>query len=168
MKILNGHTNENNAYIVNDYPYGFTLRTKIRYWIESNNKGDRFCSQTLNPKTNLWNKPKKSTYCSIEILFLDEKNYVKSKAINAGWDDETKLNEFLSFAGNEFLFNDFQKKQIIRIKAIARTQKHLKFECVNSTSWTAEEKQAFDLKQSETKKTIDLLYNHELINAGKE
>jgi hypothetical protein len=153
MKILNGHTREENAYIVNDYPYGFTLRTKIRYWIESNKNGDRFCSQTLNPKTNFWNKPKKSTYCSIEILFLNEDNHVKSKAINAGWDNEEKLKEFLEFVGSDFIFNNFQQKQIIRIKAISRTQKYI---------------HSFENQQKENKNNIQKLFMAEYILASKE
>lgn len=50
MELLKNHTNEENAITINNYPYGY-LRTKIRYWIETDKrKGDRFVSQTLNPK----------------------------------------------------------------------------------------------------------------------
>lgn len=50
---LGGHVDEASAYVVNDYPYGFRLRCKIRYWLEhSLKKGTRFCSQTTNPKVN--------------------------------------------------------------------------------------------------------------------
>ncbi len=62
---LLGHTSEETAYLVNDYPYGFRLRCQIRYWMEYDKKrGFRFCSQTTNPKREgtHWNKPKKSTY----------------------------------------------------------------------------------------------------------
>ena len=59
---LYGHTSEATAYVVADYPYG-GYRTQIRYWLEHKpSKGWRFVSQTLNPKTNRWNKPKPSTY----------------------------------------------------------------------------------------------------------
>jgi len=53
---------------VENYPYGFVLKTKKRYSIEQNKKGCRVIEQTLNPKTNQWNKPKKSTYSPIKKL----------------------------------------------------------------------------------------------------
>ena len=80
MIMLKGHNTQDTAYVVNDYPYGFRLRCKIRYWLEENEKGARFCSQTTNPKKagEVWNKPKKSTYCLIAgAMFLNEENHVK-------------------------------------------------------------------------------------------
>jgi len=70
MQILKGHTSPETAYVVDDYPYGFRLRCKIRYWLEYKaGKGFRLVSQTSNPKKYdaggliPWNKPKASTYC---------------------------------------------------------------------------------------------------------
>ena len=34
-KPISGHTDEKTAYVVEDYPYGFRLRTTIRYWVET-------------------------------------------------------------------------------------------------------------------------------------
>jgi hypothetical protein len=34
MQILKGHISQETAYLVDDYPYGFRLRCKIRYWLE--------------------------------------------------------------------------------------------------------------------------------------
>lgn len=65
IQILRGHTSPETAYVVNDYPYGFTLRCKIRYWLEyRKGHGTRFCSQTTNPKVagEVWNKPKRGIY----------------------------------------------------------------------------------------------------------
>src|SRR4029078_3617524 len=78
---------ENTAYTVEDYPYGFRLRCKIRYWIEySVKKGFRFCSQTSSHKASglVWNKPKKGTYSLIMmVMFLDsETGYVEHRAIS--------------------------------------------------------------------------------------
>jgi len=75
---LYGHDSEANAYVVDDYPYGFKLRTKIRYWLEMKpGKGFRFMSQTLNPKTQRWNAAKKETYVSIAAsMYLNEKEHV--------------------------------------------------------------------------------------------
>lgn len=80
MEILSGHVSPETAYIVDDYPYGFTLRCKIRYWLEyKDGKGVRLVSQTTNPKRgDVWNKPKASTYCKFGgCMFLDEQNHVQ-------------------------------------------------------------------------------------------
>lgn len=79
-QLLFGHDDETTAYVVDDYPYGFRLRCKIRYWIETHPKrGDRFCSQTTNPKVagEVWNKPKKSTYVEVGVMYLDDEGHVK-------------------------------------------------------------------------------------------
>jgi hypothetical protein len=72
MQVLKGHTSAATAYIVNDYPYGFRLRCKIRYWLETTDRGTRFCSQTTNPKkpTKVWNTPKRSTYVEVGCMYL--------------------------------------------------------------------------------------------------
>jgi hypothetical protein len=84
-QILKGHVSPDTAYVVNDYPYGFRLRCKIRYWLEDSPKhGTRFVSQTTNPKKagEVWNKPKASTYAPIAAcMFLDEKGYVQHSGL---------------------------------------------------------------------------------------
>ena len=81
MKLLSGHISPETAYLVEDYPYGFRLRCKIRYWIEYKaKKGFRFVSQTTNPKRpgEVWNKPKASTYSLFGgAMFLDENEHVQ-------------------------------------------------------------------------------------------
>ncbi len=65
---------------MDDYPYGFRLRCKIRYWLEhKTGKGFRMVSQTSNPKRPglIWNAPKKSTYCRFGgAMFLDDDGHV--------------------------------------------------------------------------------------------
>jgi hypothetical protein len=47
LQLLFGHTSPETAYVVEDYPYGFRLRCKIRYWLEFKaKKGFRLVSQT--------------------------------------------------------------------------------------------------------------------------
>lgn len=81
MKILTGHISPETAYVVDDYPYGFRLRCKIRYWLEYQpRKGVRMFSQTSNPKcpTLTWNKPKASTYSRFGgAMYLDEQDHVQ-------------------------------------------------------------------------------------------
>jgi hypothetical protein len=84
---LYGHVSPETAYVVNDYPYGFKLRCKIRYWIEFKaGKGFRFVSQTTNPKLDFerWNKPKASTYVELGMcLYLDAVGHVQHGAVSA-------------------------------------------------------------------------------------
>ena len=78
-KILNGHLSADTAFVVDDYPYGFRLRCKIRYWLEFHpKKGARFWSQTTNPKQadEVWNKPKASTFCAFGgAMYLNEEGH---------------------------------------------------------------------------------------------
>ena len=80
VQILKGHVSPETAYVVVDYPYGFKLRCKIRYWLEFKPKlGFRLVSQTTNPKRpgECWNKPKASTYCRFGgCMYLDESGHV--------------------------------------------------------------------------------------------
>jgi len=93
---LYGHTNEATAYLVDDYPYG-GLRTQIRYWLEGPKpkKGWRFVSQTVNPKTGKWNKPKASTYSDWGgAMFLDDKGHVHWDGVGP-YSDEKKILAFV-------------------------------------------------------------------------
>lgn len=80
---LSGHTTPETAWIISDYPYGFTLRCTMRIWIETTKHGQRVVSQTTNPKRNdIWNKPKASTYSNIRVLFLDEQGHVANNGLS--------------------------------------------------------------------------------------
>lgn len=93
---LYGHTSEATAYLVADYPYGFRERTQIRYWLESKpKKGWRFVSQTLNPKTGRWNKPKESTYTEWgAAMYLDENGHVQWDGVGP-YTDAQKVRAFV-------------------------------------------------------------------------
>jgi hypothetical protein len=95
---LYGHTSEATAYVVADYPYGFTKRTQIRYWLEGPKpkKGWRFVSQTLNPQTGRWNKPKTSTYTEWGgAMFLDDKGHVHWDGVGV-YSDAQKILAFVT------------------------------------------------------------------------
>ena len=112
-QILTGHTSRETAYEVKDYPYGFTLRTSIFYWIESTKNGDRFCSCTINPKDGTENKPKKSTYSPFLYMYLNEINHVTFSALTSYKVDEfrTKLPEIIKLVGIENI-SEAQQKSI--------------------------------------------------------
>jgi len=83
-EVLTGHVSPETAYVVDDYPYGFRLRCRIRYWLEyKKGAGVRFVSQTTNPKRgDVWNKPKASTYGRFGgAMFLDEEGHVQWSAL---------------------------------------------------------------------------------------
>lgn len=96
---LIGHTSPETAYVVSDYPYGFRLRTEIRYWIETKRgHGQRVMSQTRNPKKpgHPWNKPKGSTYTTIRALYLDPATgHVENSGIN-GYSDEAEIRAWVA------------------------------------------------------------------------
>ena len=127
-KLLNGHINEETAYLVDDYPYGYRLRTKIRYWIESNKgRGDRFCSQTLNPKTGKWNKPKKGTYSAILVMGKKDNGHIGCRGLSYSTDEEA-YKKFIDFC-KDFEFNDLQKESIKLVKAYIKAYEGVTFEC---------------------------------------
>lgn len=95
---LHRYDSESNSYLVDDYPYGFRLRTKIRYWIEYRpNNGFRFVSQTLNPKTHRWNEPKRSTYYKLGMaMYINDKGHVDHAVVS----EYSNGSEILKFATN--------------------------------------------------------------------
>lgn len=58
--IIYNKDSADNAVVVEDYPWGYKLRTKRKYWIETTKRGDRLCYQTLNPKTDKWSLLRKA------------------------------------------------------------------------------------------------------------
>ena len=61
-----------------NYPYGFKLRTTLTDFIEFNaSKGYRHCTQTIDPRNNRVNKPKKSTYSALMLRYRNEEGHIK-------------------------------------------------------------------------------------------
>lgn len=109
MNYLFNHTSFDTAYRVEDYPYGFKLRTTIYYWLETvAKKGDRFCSQTINPKNGKLNAPKKSTFCQLGVMYLDEKKHVHWSGVSI-YTEREKLKAFVNAFGADNL-NTEQRK----------------------------------------------------------
>ena len=144
MTPLYGHHDEATAYVVEDYPYGFRLRTRIRYWIETAAPGDRLCSQTLNPKTGLWNKPKKSTYTGVGILALDPDGHVSWTGIR----ENTPMEAIESFQAEhlEHLLPR-QRRRLAAIIGYTRAMEHVSFSIRESTGWTPEQRAEADRQE---------------------
>jgi hypothetical protein len=84
-----------------NYPYGFKLRTTLYDFIEFDvKKGYRHCTQTICPKTNRINKPKKSTYSQLVTRFFDDNGHIKT--MHFDFNGDKKINE-----GAEFLYKNF-------------------------------------------------------------
>lgn len=111
MKTYLFNYTEENPLIIEDYPYGFKLRTTIKYWIETTpKKGDRFCSQTVDPRNGRLNAPKKSTYCCVGIMFKDENNHTHWAGITP-YTDRAKCEAFITAIGGVEKLNTEQLKQ---------------------------------------------------------
>jgi len=141
--------NFESAVIVNNYPWGFKLKTKRAYWVETNSKGDRFCYQTLNPKTNKWCAVKTSTYSACLVLTQDTDNYYVSYfGVDKYGDTAKDVGEFVDKIDYEQLDTQ-QKKKLCRVKAFDTAMKNVKIEFVSTNSWSDEERAAHEKKQDE-------------------
>lgn len=103
MNALNEAISAETAYVVEDYPYGFRLRCKLRAWVEYKpGKGFRFVTQTTNPKAagEVWNKPKAGTY--------DRMCGVLTLAENNGHISYRGLNEYSSLQDYKDFYNKYR------------------------------------------------------------
>lgn len=90
------HTDFKTAYIIEDYPYGRTLRCKKAVWLETATKGSqrgkmRSCYQTTNPKhkKESWNAVKPSQYTDLKFLYIDPKTgYLEEMGLSTYSPDE--------------------------------------------------------------------------------
>lgn len=73
IKTIQGCDSLETAYCVEDYPYGFRLRCRKYYYVETGKNGQRLVTVTTNPKAGgKLNKPVKETYKRVVVLFKDE------------------------------------------------------------------------------------------------
>lgn len=143
--VLLGHTSEDTAHMVDDYPYGFRLRTQIRYWLETVAKnGDRFCSQTLNPKTGRWNKPKKSTYSKVGAMYLDEKGHVTWTGLSH-YSTEEGVAYFREVMGEDL--SDLQKQHLAVILGVKRAYEGVTFTVREGQATPEEEAEQKQMEQ---------------------
>jgi uncharacterized protein YlaN (UPF0358 family) len=82
-KILTGHNSFETAYKIENYPWGYKLRTIMYVWIESlPKKGDRVVRQTIDPRTGKLCAAKASTFSNIKALYIAENGHVESTGVN--------------------------------------------------------------------------------------
>lgn len=130
-KILQGHNSPETAFVVEDYPYGYTLRCQMRHWIEVATKGAkkgqmRHVTQTSNPKKlGVWNKPKAGTYYPLIVLYLDAEDHVKPLYL----DPCSSPQKFQPFWDNIGELTERQRKLVEEFELIGRKPG------INAHSW---------------------------------
>ena len=159
MKLIYNKDSFTNAVEVDNYPWGYRLKTKRRYWVETTKRGDRVCYRTLNPKTDNWCAVKRSTYDAVLLLYFDENNHVKSYGISLGWSDASAVHRFEKTVDVEKLSDD-QRKKICEAKTINHVNSKIKVSFSNVSSMSDEEKKAKDKEQEEIQAKINLYANH--------
>ena len=97
---------------VEDYPYG-SKKTVCKFSLEFNpKKGFRSVKQTKNPRTDKWNKEKKSTYSDIIFFYKNGDGNVKYCHFSF-YDIEIVKNTVLPLLSDHFnCFNDQELKYL--------------------------------------------------------
>lgn len=139
------------AYVVEDWPWGWTLKTEARFWVETTKHGDRIVQQTLNPKTGKWCKPKKQTYEAVEVIAVTDEGKVTSVGIgkHANQDRIADVLETIDFEK----LNEAQKKQICTLNAWAEVMENVEFTIAPRATDPAERK-AHDAEQDKIGRKI--------------
>lgn len=163
--VVNPQPKVDNPHVIEDYPYGFRLRTQIRYWVETKDKnGQRLVSQTLNPKTNKWNKPKKSTYSDVLAVYTnDENGHLMSSGISFAYDGQGQLDKFVDTFKD--VLSEWHRKQFKYFQAVIDTRKHVKC-TIAPTSHNEEERKAREVEQEQVKKDINKTFHYYLDKQG--
>lgn len=83
--------------MIEDYPYSFKLRCKMRAWIETSSRyGQRVARQKTNPKkNNKWNKPTYSTYYDLMAMRLSDDGKVETSYLRRGWHRSEEIAEWI-------------------------------------------------------------------------
>jgi len=164
MKYIYNKDSFDNAVEVDGYPWGFRLRTKRRYWIETvKNRGDRFCYATLNPKTNQWCKPKKNTYEAVLVLGFNQDNHVKTDGLGL-WGTDQDIAAFKNRIDYDQL-KELQKMKLCEKSSINHVMKSVKYEIKSTGTYNLsdpldmirlrEDNKNREQKELEEKKTLN-------------
>ena len=97
-----------NSVEVENYPWGFRLKTKKRYWIETNKRGSRLVLLYSKSKNNQWCKAKAFTYSQVGVLtseIKDGKNFISGQVFQS-----TQVIKILLNSLDQLMFNNYQKK----------------------------------------------------------
>ena len=114
---------------VKDYPYGYTLRTTLFDSIQWNpKKGYRHVTQTVNPKTDRLNAPKKSTYSPLIVRYYNEQNHIKTLHFDFNGDKE--INEGCKFLAENFSLFTPEEINYLYLKILSMSIIDFKATCI--------------------------------------
>lgn len=175
MQPLFGHTSQQTAYMIDDYPYGRTLRCRRRVWIEFSAKhGYRFVSQTEHPTRKVWNKPHTSTYIDIAAgMYLDEQGHVAWTGVGV-YTDATEALEFAKTFGAKCegaarLVDWAGRKARLALKfSTGEANIGLTVNGVDRTQPRDETQRAKDLEESKTWAEVNSMLKSQIIEARGE
>ena len=159
MNVIYNKDAAENAVTVEDYPWGYKLRTKRKYWIETTKRGDRLCYQTLNPKTDKWCAVKKSTYSGIEVLYENEDGHIKTYGLDPQWATKEGLANFQKNV-DETKLTDAQRAKICETKTILHCQKLVKVEYEINPQRTPEDQAKHDAVQKKINTKLNNYANY--------
>lgn len=149
------HTSQETGKVVEDYPWGFTLRTTIRYWVETKEAkkgGQRFVSQTMNPKTGAWCAPKRGIYYPLILMVLDEKGHVHYE----NWSHNSSEESIAKFRETHLAhLTEYQREVLKEILAYQKVMKKV--------TWSvAPPRTGEDHSNTESVKQISRAINYEM------
>ena len=132
-------TSEETASVCKSYPYG-RLRCVKKYWIETTKNGQRLVTRTQNPKTMVWNKPKKSAYNQIKRLYTNEIGHFKTVSLDYN-NKEDKINSFINIFSSSLTSEEVE--QIKKMVAYDRGMKHITWKVQPANETREEEEDTF-------------------------
>lgn len=166
IETINPQPTKEKPILTDSYPYGFK-RTSAKWYIETTKQGQRVVFQTLNPKTNLWNKEKKSTYSDIRILYKNlENNHIENAGLSFTYDGKEELDLFLK--DFESWLSDYQKEKIKVFRAIIETRKYIKVTVREEPQYENDDIRAIikEKEQEEIKQGIKKIFVYNLKQQG--
>lgn len=162
-------TSETAPALAENYPYGFRLKTTARYWIEATKNGERVVFQTRNPKVagEVWNKPKRSTYSDLRVLYRENASgRIENAALSFAFNDDEDLNNFLAVFG--LILTPSEKERVLYFRAVIETRKFVSVSV--SGDLTEKEREESEEKEKRVRAKIGLIFasNYEKIKRYRE
>ncbi len=118
QEIIQGHNSFETAYKIENYPFGFRLKTTQYIWVESvPKKGDRIIRQTVDPRTGKLCAPKASTFAPIMWLYVDDVGHVQSNGVGI-YTDRSNIVEAVELLGGVSILNENQQRQYNQLMGI--------------------------------------------------
>jgi hypothetical protein len=161
MKYLYGYDSKENSYQVDNYPWGFRLRTKVRYWVETKKGfGQKFYKQTMNPKNGEWCKEKGGVYFPVVIMGLNDEGHVT----HTGLSEYDQIETIEKFAKeHKGKLTEYQESALNMLRARQKAWEGVEVKFVNASGWNDEQFEENRKKKDEAKKYLQVRARNEFI-----